>query len=200
VIESHRFSFGAGALCLDFVNTCGDRPLCSENRLTGTADLAAWGSQAGLLSEQEAEEFIREAATNSRGFFDEAVTLREAVYGTCSALARGAAPTRRNLVRLNDVLKKAIPNLELGTLGNGCCWRWAGASTLIERILWPIARSAADLLTSDDAGRLRECAGDGCSWLFLDRSRNGRRKWCSMSSCGNRAKARRHYAKRTSSG
>ena len=96
---------------------------------------------------------------------------------------------------INSTLRAALPNLELGVRGDGCCWRWSDASTASDRIIWPVARSAADLLTGDTAELLRECAGEGCSWLFLDRSRNHRRKWCSMSSCGNRAKARRHYAR-----
>jgi len=62
-------------------------------------------------------------------------------------------------------------------------------------ILAPVIRAAADLLTSPDAGRVRECGSDTCSWLFLDRSKNGTRRWCDMAVCGNRAKARRHYAR-----
>jgi predicted RNA-binding Zn ribbon-like protein len=65
----------------------------------------------------------------------------------------------------------------------------------MDQMLWPVARSAAELLTSERAGRVRECASETCSWLFLDGSRNGRRKWCDMASCGNRAKARRYYAR-----
>jgi predicted RNA-binding Zn ribbon-like protein len=51
----------------------------------------------------------------------------------------------------------------------------------------------ADLLTSGDLDRVGQCADDRCGWLFLDVSRNGSRRWCSMEACGNRAKARRHY-------
>jgi predicted RNA-binding Zn ribbon-like protein len=61
------------------------------------------------------------------------------------------------------------------------------------RILWTVARSAAELLTSDHLGAVRVCAGSGCGWLFLDLSRNRSRRWCAMSDCGNREKARRHY-------
>lgn len=62
-------------------------------------------------------------------------------------------------------------------------------------ILAPVVRAAAELLTSADAARVRECDLETCSWLFLDRSKNGTRRWCDMSVCGNRAKARRHYAR-----
>jgi predicted RNA-binding Zn ribbon-like protein len=52
---------------------------------------------------------------------------------------------------------------------------------------------AADLLTSGAWRRLRQCEGETCGWLFPDRSKSGRRRWCSMADCGNREKARRHY-------
>jgi predicted RNA-binding Zn ribbon-like protein len=59
--------------------------------------------------------------------------------------------------------------------------------------LWPIVLAAAELLTSAGRARVRECAAHGCGWLFLDTSRSQRRRWCTMASCGNRAKARRFY-------
>ena len=63
-----------------------------------------------------------------------------------------------------------------------------------DRILWPVARSAGELLISDKLDRVRQCADDrGCGYLFVDTSRNRSRRWCSMESCGNRAKAHRHY-------
>ncbi|MEX1310411.1 MAG: ABATE domain-containing protein [Candidatus Sulfomarinibacteraceae bacterium] len=191
--DSQTFSFDAGALCLDFANTCGDRPLCSEEKLGTVKDLVDWGAAAGLVSTEETDRFL--ATGGGDEAVREAVALREAIYSVCSSLARGGVPHRRDLAMINSTLRAALPNLELGVRGSGCCWRWSDASTASDRIIWPVARSAADLLTSDTVELLRECAGEGCSWLFLDRSRNHRRKWCSMSSCGNRAKARRHYAR-----
>jgi predicted RNA-binding Zn ribbon-like protein len=64
----------------------------------------------------------------------------------------------------------------------------------LDEMLRPVARSAADWLVSADVDRVRLCADDrGCGYLFVDTSRNRSRRWCSMESCGNRAKARRHY-------
>jgi predicted RNA-binding Zn ribbon-like protein len=74
-------------------------------------------------------------------------------------------------------------------------WSWADDPVNLEMPLWPVTRSAADLLTSSDLRSLRLCASDTCAWLFLDTSRNGSRRWCSMRTCGNRAKARRHHAR-----
>lgn len=191
--DSQTFSFDAGALCLDFANTCGDRPRCSEERLTTVDDLLRWGAAAGLVSVDETDRFL--AVGKTERALQQAVALREAIYSVCSSLAHGSVPRRRDLAVINSTLRAALPNLELGVRGGGCCWRWSEASTASDRIVWPVARSAADLLTGEMVELLRECAGEGCSWLFLDQSRNHRRKWCSMSSCGNRAKARRHYAR-----
>ena len=74
-------------------------------------------------------------------------------------------------------------------------WTWPGGRLDdLDRVMWPAVWSAADVLTGEDVDRVRQCAGAGCAWLFIDRSRNHTRRWCDMSVCGNRAKARRHYA------
>lgn len=64
---------------------------------------------------------------------------------------------------------------------------------MLERILWPIAQSAAELLTSSELGTVRLCEAPDCAWLFLDQSCNRSRRWSDMKVCGNRQKARRHY-------
>ena len=77
-------------------------------------------------------------------------------------------------------------------------FRWeleTGALRDLEGPLWPIVRSATDLLTSEHLLTVRECALETCSWLFLDHSKNLKRRWCDMKICGNRSKVRRHYAR-----
>jgi predicted RNA-binding Zn ribbon-like protein len=76
----------------------------------------------------------------------------------------------------------------------GFGWEWDQANSGLDRVLWPVAWSAAELLTQGPLERIRECPGqDTCGWLFLDLSKNASRRWCDMRVCGNRAKARRHY-------
>ena len=68
-------------------------------------------------------------------------------------------------------------------------------------MLWPVVQSAVDLMTSPELDRVGQCADDrGCGWLFVDTTKNRSRRWCDMRDCGNRAKARRHYAKKKSEG
>jgi predicted RNA-binding Zn ribbon-like protein len=77
-------------------------------------------------------------------------------------------------------------------------WAWDESDDLAAP-LWPVLRSAAQVLTGDDLTRVRECDSDSCRWLFLDCSRNRSRRWCDMQVCGNRAKARRHYRRQQKS-
>jgi predicted RNA-binding Zn ribbon-like protein len=66
----------------------------------------------------------------------------------------------------------------------------------LELPLWILARSAADLLTSEQHAYVRQCASEECTWLFIDRSKNHSRRWCDMGDCGNREKARRLRARK----
>ncbi len=74
----------------------------------------------------------------------------------------------------------------------GYQWQWQTDDDL-SRIIWPIALSALELLTSEEIKNVRQCPG--CGWLFLDTSKNKRRRWCDMRACGNRAKVKRHRKK-----
>ena len=124
-----------------------------------------------------------------------AIRLREALYRMFSALARDAQVAPDDLSILNGALAEAHNRLRLGAAPafDRFGWVWSGADDALDRMLWPIARSAAELLTAPELARVRECAGQPCGWLFLDASRNHSRRWCSMAGCGNRAKAKRHY-------
>jgi predicted RNA-binding Zn ribbon-like protein len=90
----------------------------------------------------------------------------------------------------------AVAHTELLPGSDAYAWSWEGAPDDFGRPLWPVARSAVELLTEGDLRRVKECPGAGdCGWLFYDTSRNGARRWCSMEGCGSRAKMRRHYAR-----
>lgn len=78
----------------------------------------------------------------------------------------------------------------------GFQWDWRENKGELDRLLWPVIQSAGDLMISNEVNRTRECEDDTCEWLFIDRSKNHSRRWCDMSDCGNRAKARRHYARK----
>ncbi len=194
-----------GPICLDFANTCGDRPVTSSEALHDYGDLLAWAGRADLLSPSQTA-VLRKAAhtrpTDAQAALSRALELREVVYRLFSATARGRSPDEEDLGAINRLLAATRLRLRAqpGDDAPCCALEWTGSGDELDRLLWPVVRSAADLLTSSEIGRVRECASETCSWLFVDRSRSGRRRWCDMRTCGNRAKARRYYRRHRESG
>jgi predicted RNA-binding Zn ribbon-like protein len=194
-----------GRPCLDFVNTLAwrgtDRP---NDRLADYAALLAWSRRAGLVSAGDAKALRRQAATGTaaaEATLMRARELREALHH----LFTDATDIRPDdLARLNAELARAPERQQLARRGEALGWLEAGQERRLDRLLWPIAWSAADLLVDRSAGaapgsgggRIKACANADCGALFYDASRNRSRRWCVMEDCGNRAKARRHYARR----
>jgi predicted RNA-binding Zn ribbon-like protein len=194
------FDLSGGALPLDFANTWSDRDRPETESLRTYPNLLAFALQTGLLTAGEEARLAGRAERDPRAA--EAAlalgrSLREALYGIFSAIASGREPAAADLERLNAALPAALSRLRLEAQGSDFVWTWATSEGSLEAPLWPILRSAAELLTSEDRRQVRECAGTACTWLFLDRSRNRSRRWCSMETCGNRAKAHRHYRRRS---
>ncbi len=191
-----------GALCLDCANTTGWRPQPGDEEcLRDYEDLVAWAEHAGALDGAESRDLLRAAEANPRkatAAHRRAIALREAIYRVFSAAAAYRSPDPGDVDLLNKAVDDAYRHLCLTPVAGGFTWEWRGAEGALELPLWKVARSAADLLVSPELGRVRECAGEKCDWLFLDASRNRSRRWCDMAACGNRAKARRNYARRRS--
>ena len=95
------------------------------------------------------------------------------------------------------MLHEALSRLEICPSEDMFEWTWVLDANDLDRVLWPIVRSAADLLTSGDLRKVRQCARESCDWLFVDASKNHSRRWCSMNMCGSRVKARRYYQRKT---
>lgn len=198
--DEHVFELSGGRLCLDFANTVDDRPRDRpSDHLGAYRDLVAWARQAGIVDGDGAGRLLDLADRRPSAATDtlrRAVALRENLYRIFSAVAAGGSPSAGDLATLNRALAEALGRARLVPADTGFRWGWEGGPEALGGVLWPVARSAAELLTSDDLFRVRECAADDCGWLFLDASKNRSRRWCDMSVCGNRAKARRHYARR----
>jgi len=199
-MSTEPFDFEAGALCLDFANTvawhASEQP---EDRLDSYLDLVRWGEGAGILTPGRAaklRQVAREEAGAAAATFAEAVRLREALYRIFAAVADEDEVAGADLDLLNDHLARALSHLKVVPAAPAFSWAWQERSHDLHQILWPVARSAANLLTGDrdTLDRVGQCADDrGCGYLFVDSSRNRSRRWCSMESCGNRAKVHRHY-------
>ena len=203
------FKFKGGASCLDFVNTLAwrltDRPV---EYLGSYEDLLAWGRQAGLLTPDEAEALSGWAATAPEEAGDtltRAVALREAIHRVFSAAITTKPQDGGALSVLNHELSGALSRLRVApAAGEAYVWAWDrggddGGEPALDRPLWPVARSAAELLTSPNRARVKVCAGEGCGWMFIDESRNASRRWCDSRDCGNRERVRKYLARKRAS-
>ena len=198
-----RFDLSGGALCLDFINTLEDRPRSVQEHLHVAGDLIAWGEQTKVVTASEAAQLRRWASRRPKdaaAALDDAKALRESLFRVFHAALEGRTPPARDLARLNGVLAEGLAQLRVAVDGGGFGWRWEGRDAGLDVLKWAAARSAGDLLVSPERHDLRECGSDVCSWLFLDRSRTKRRRWCNMRTCGNRAKARRFYERHRQAG
>ena len=194
-VSTPIFSLDSANLSLDFANTIDPRrgPHVVD-KLASYADLIAFAHQAGLLDTGAIDQLLRWAEQRpfqAQAIHARAVALREAIFGVASAIATGSDPDQRDLDLLASEQVAALGHARLAVTSNGFTWAW-DADAHPERPLWPIALAATDLLTTHDLGRLRICAADDCDWLFYDTRRNQSRKWCDMSTCGNRAKVARY--------
>jgi predicted RNA-binding Zn ribbon-like protein len=197
-----HFELTGGALCFDFANTVDSRcaPTRRVDHLTDYTSLASWARQSRVVPARRASELIRAANKSDAAgrAFRKAVELREAIYRVFSAIAGGGRPSERDLLLLGLHAQEALANMRLLPGGSGFEWSLEQRSRdSLMAPVWPIAKSAADLLVSGDLSRVRECAAGNCGWLFMDRSRNRSRRWCDMKICGNREKARQHYRRGT---
>lgn len=168
-----RFRQGAGRLCLDFVRTLRHRgsPDVVEE-LPDSEALSAWVRQCGPCAEGGDADAAR------------ARDLREAVHALITAARSGRMPDADAVAVVNEAAAHPVPVPRLDRTGR-LDWQ---AGDPVRATLALAARDALDLVTSPSLARLRNCAGPNCGALFLDTSRPGNRRWCSMGTCGNRAK------------
>ena len=184
-------------LCLTFANTLAWRgsPTPSES-LGGFADLMGWLADATRLpavTVEMARQWSQADRQQAAALFGEAIGLREAVYRLFSAVAANEPVPGADLALLNRALAAAPPRERVAPADGGYAWETDKIEVSAPGLLAPVLWSAGDLLTRADRRRVRRCANDACLWLFIDESKPGTRRWCDMSSCGNRAKSRRHY-------
>lgn len=206
-MQDHNLKFVGGALCLDFVNTVGGRtskPGTSgrrhyadqviEDKLNTYTDLLHWAELAGLTTRQHRQALTARAAANqaaAAAVLRRSVALRESLYRIFKCSVERWKTEAADLKTLHRELALARYHQRLMPSGSGFAWTWKEEGNALDRILWPMAASAADLLTSTILSRLRQCGGERCGWMFLDTSRNHSRQWCDMKDCGNLAKVRR---------
>jgi predicted RNA-binding Zn ribbon-like protein len=194
-----RFKLLGGAPCLDFANTVNWRKGEPQEKLNDAHGLLDWALQAGIMSETEAA-MLHEAAhtdpAEAEALYTRALSLRDTIHRLFRAAAHGDDPDQRDLDHLNGELGHALSHMRLTRSGHALTLQLYGEPA--EKMLWTLTDDAARLLASPTLKRVKECADPRCGWLYLDTSRNGTRRWCSMQDCGNRNKARRHHQRKVS--
>ena len=188
-----------GSICLEFTNTLDDfnRP-DQDDELQTFADLIAWAQGATLISDREAAEYALLAEDNpaaADAALRKAKDLRNALCSIFSSISAARSPSSTELEQVNAIIAEVRSHMVLNEQEARFSWRWVSLGDTLEELVWPVAISTAELLASSDVSRISECGSDGCTWLFIDSSKNHSRRWCEMETCGNRAKARRHYAR-----
>jgi predicted RNA-binding Zn ribbon-like protein len=200
-----------------------------DERLTTYGDVVQWAAVAGAVDARTARRLMRGAAAADRAaertrpspavVLARARALRESLYRIFVAALDGVRAMPADLARLNDELHTArarhrlvatrrrsggkragVAGAQAGGVAAEYRFEWEDAERALDRVLWPVALSAAELLTGAELSRVGRCPGERCGWLFLDTSRSGRRQWCDMATCGNVAKVRRHRARRAGGG
>ena len=195
------WDFDAGRLPLDFANTAewhaSHQPL---EMLETYPDLVAWSEDAQLLNKSEANHLLvnaEAAPKDAAKALKKVVAIRDVIYRIMSAIATGETPRESDLNKFNIALTAGFKKTRISATSEGFEWTWDKSDQAFDQILWPVLRSTAELLTSQEIKQVGQCADDrGCGYLFYDTSRNHSRRWCSMESCGNRAKAKRHYKRK----
>lgn len=199
-LVTDKFKLIGGHPALDFVNTVGGRiedgSDCGysvwSDKLAEVADLASWSVKAGFLTADEADSLLNTLTKDpsaAKKMLKKAIEIREVLYRIFKAVIEKRVPEPKDLTIFNNELLAARKSESLSYKDGGFSWTWNDSP--VERVLWIVMRSAADLLASDALSKVGQCGGPECRWLFLDESRRHNRQWCDMKDCGNLAKVRR---------
>ncbi|MFJ6610528.1 CGNR zinc finger domain-containing protein [Streptomyces sp. NPDC091289] len=197
--DGSSFRFDPGALCLELLTTGGPGPLSYVEVLHEPADLVRWAEESrlpgglGAGSRTGTRTGSRGGLAVSRDEVVDARALRDALWRLAEGHVHGAPPGPDDLATLNGAAAHPPLTARL-TAGGGREWAPGGTGA---GLLSTVARDAVDLFTGVYAHRIRTCGAHDCRLLFVDTSRPGKRRWCSMERCGNRHKVRAHRARLT---
>ena len=188
-----------GNLALDFANTQSGPPGGEPDveSLAGYEDLVAWAVRVGVIGAPDAGSLVRQARRNPRdaeAAFERAEAFRERIHTIFASVADDVPPPAGALARLRDEEAEALAHADLSAARGGFAWTWSRPGDL-DGLRWPIVHAAASLMTAGPLERVKACGG--CRYLFLDETKNGSRRWCSMADCGTREKMRRFVARRS---
>nr|WP_299342844.1 CGNR zinc finger domain-containing protein [Allomuricauda sp.] len=186
-----NFPLEGGALCLDFINTVHDRTTEGElyDYISGWEEWTTWLFRTGILE--------KSAKLDPEGDFKKIAETREMLYQVFKAVIDKVSLSEPLLKGYNQLLKAANSHVELVMDNVGPSESLIFNESKPLDYLFPILRSAHDILTAENVRHVKQCPN--CGWLFLDTSKNKRRRWCNMKTCGSSQKAKRYYRRRKNS-
>jgi predicted RNA-binding Zn ribbon-like protein len=202
VIEPRRFEsrdFIAGDPALDFVNTLTGRDGSPRDWLESYAGLLDWAARARLLPTKLLRELARKAASDPAAAakaLARAKDLREAMFSVMSGIASGNAPPKDALDLVREHWSAGVRGHALRFAAGRVSVELDAAAADLDLVAKVAAYRLVEHVLPRPAARIRLCQGPNCSWLFIDTSKAGRRRWCDMAVCGNAAKSRRFQARR----
>ena len=206
--QHSQFVFDAGALALDLLNTWRFNADQSLDLLQSPEDVVTWLAAVGLPDGAYSPE-LSSHPPNRRILLDEALWLRRDILLIVQSLVAGELPPPYTVDTINRILTESATSFRLDSLiippeaeqeeemEDHLVLNAHEHVSSVLGVLQPIALSAARIVTEANPTRIRQCASRNCMYWFLDTSKSGRRRWCSMSRCGNRAKVAKHYRQRS---
>jgi predicted RNA-binding Zn ribbon-like protein len=190
-----KFFWIANNLALDLANTLAVDENGRELELLVTFDdLLAWVVESGQAPESAAIR-VRDILNTGqkKKMVELAIGFRSEMKAMAKALAASKPVPRSVIIRINELLREKEGHFELIQTATGYEQKFQVKINNVTDFLLPIAEAAMDLLCYGDPARVKKCEGTDCVLYFYDTSKPGHRRWCSMTACGNRAKAKAFY-------
>jgi predicted RNA-binding Zn ribbon-like protein len=191
-------AFVGGHPVLDFVNTVAGRDQSPRDRLGDYPRLLDWATQAKLLPVPILGRLAREARrapVAAKIALTRAKGLRESLFEVLTSAISSKTPARGALAQLREQWVAGVNAHELRVVDGRFVIQLRSNAADLNLIASVIAYQMASEVIYLPMERMRMCAGPNCAWVFIDRSKAGRRRWCDMAVCGNTAKARRFHAR-----
>jgi predicted RNA-binding Zn ribbon-like protein len=184
-----------GCSVFDFTNTINTRTSTAAfDYLTTYDEILSWSHKAGLLVRERIKLLSQYAAEHPEQrdiAFVKAIRVRETLYQLFSPIAKNKTPNTKILNEYNAILSECLSKLQLQVTSTDATANFKNDTVSLDEPLCIIIKSSYDILTSENFRRLKECPR--CGWLFVDRTKNGKRRWCDMKVCGSKDKATRYY-------
>jgi predicted RNA-binding Zn ribbon-like protein len=199
VIKSiETIKLDGGSLCLDFINTVHDR-FADEihDYLDSCNDLIKWAYRLGIIDDKRYNSLlasIDKQPHNASLFLQKTKQIRELLYGIFLSVSNKGVIKNEDLAEFNKILQEYFSSLKLEIKAGSVKESWDFKEDDLQIIPASVIKDSYTMLLEADRDRIKECSN--CGWLFIDKTKNGRKRWCSMESCGSSVKALAYYRRK----